>query len=744
MTTVGQTKLPSSRALLVQVVVDAPVPTVFDYLVPPDQQPSCGVRVRVPFGRGTRIGVVVGTEDAAAVARGRLKLLGEVLDRTALLDAAHLAFLQWAADYYHHPVGEVVCAALPVRLRRGEPPLALGVSAWELTAAGRAADPATLRRAPRQAALLVELQRRAGPVTRPELEAAAGPAGAALRALRGRSWIQACELAAPPPQTVGTGPALTAEQAAAVSAVSNGFGQFGAFLLEGVTGSGKTEVYLRLAVAALARGQGVLVLVPEISLTPQLVRRFAARLGPGVAVLHSGLSEGERERAWQRARLGLARVVIGTRSAVLAPVADLGLMLVDEEHDGSFKQQDGFRYSARDLALVRAQRALGGAGCPVVLGSATPSLESLRNAQEGRYRLLRLSQRAGAARLPRLDLLDVRAQPLEAGLSPVLLRELAATLESGQQALVFLNRRGFAPVLSCYDCGWLSDCPRCDARQTWHAAAGLLWCHHCGAQRRVPAVCPDCGGVELHPLGQGTERLEQVLRVRFPAVPLLRVDRDATRRKGQLEQLLEQAREGRPALLVGTQMLAKGHHFPGVTLVGVLDVDGGLFGADFRAAERMAQLVVQVAGRAGRGEAPGRVLIQTRFPEHPLLQTLVRLGYPAFAAAALAERCEAELPPYSHQALWRAEAAHAGPAAAFLGAVAALAAGLQQPAVTLWGPVPAPMERRAGRYRAHLLLQAAARRPLHELLDRLLPAARELPTARRVRWSVDVDPVDLA
>jgi primosomal protein N' (replication factor Y) len=574
----------------------------------------------------------------------------------------------------------------------------------------------------------------------------AGASASALRALRERGWVQPCSLAQGDGDLAGAaaeGPPLSSEQAAAVAAVVGELGRFAAFLLEGVTGSGKTEVYLRLAASVLERGESVLVLVPEISLTPQLVRRFERRLGGAVAVLHSGLSEGERELAWQRARLGRARVVIGTRSAVLGPVASLGLILVDEEHDGSFKQQDGFRYSARDLAVVRARRVADGRGCPVVLGSATPSLESLRNARDGRYRLLHLTQRAGGAQLPRLDLLDIRSQPLQAGLSPVLLRELERTLSAGEQALVFLNRRGFAPVLTCYDCGWLSDCPRCDARQTLHAGSRLLWCHHCGAQRRVPDACPECGSAELHPLGQGTERLEQVLRARFPDYPLVRIDRDATRRKGSLERLLREVRSGTAALLVGTQMLAKGHHFPRVTLVGVLDVDGGLFGADFRSAERMAQLVLQVAGRAGRGEAPGRVLIQTRFPEHPLLQTLVRQGYPAFAAAALAERREAELPPYSHQALLRGEAPQAEPPNRFLTEVAELAAALAMPEVALWGPVPAPMERRAGRYRAHLLLQAATRRPLHELLARLLPAVRDLPSGRRVRWSLDVDPVDL-
>jgi primosomal protein N' (replication factor Y) len=413
--------------------------------------------------------------------------------------------------------------------------------------------------------------------------------------------------------------------------------------------------------------------------------------------------------------------------------------LVDEEHDASFTQTEGFRYSARDLAIVRAQRA----GCPVVLGSATPSLESLRNAQTGRYRHLRLDRRAGEALSPRVDLLDIRDQPLQSGMSQLLLDQVGATLARGEQVILFLNRRGYAPVMSCFSCGWLSDCPRCDARQTLHRSSGLLWCHHCGAQRRVPRNCPECGAEDLHPLGQGTEQLEGFLAGRFPDYPLIRVDRDATAKKGSLEKLLDRLHVAQAALLVGTQMLAKGHHFPGVTLVGVLDADGGLYSADFRATERMAQLLVQVAGRAGRGDRPGRVLIQTRYPDHPLLQTLVRKGYRAFAEQALREREAASMPPYSHQALLRADATRGEYAQAFLEQVVAWARALGIPGVQLWGPVPAPMARRAGRHRVHLLFQAARRDSLHMLLHRLPAGVAEMPGAKRVRWSLDIDPLDL-
>jgi primosomal protein N' (replication factor Y) len=629
-------------------------------------------------------------------------------------------------------------------LRRGEQPVPLGEPGWAVTERARSLPPDALKRAPRQAEVLGWLTDLGGRAPHSLLREVLGDCTSAVRGLRDKGLLEVVDL---PPEAGAPGheapPELHAEQAAAVAAVGEALGCFAGFLLAGVTGSGKTEVYLRLAEQVIARGDAVLLLVPEIGLTPQLVQRVARRLGDRLAVLHSGLGEREREAAWQRARLGLASVVIGTRSAVFTPIPRLGLVLVDEEHDGSFKQQDGLRYNARDLAVVRAQRA----ACPVLLGSATPSLESLKNARDGRYRHLQLTERAGGARPPRLDLVDVRDQPLEGGVSAVLRGAIADTLAAGQQALVFLNRRGFAPVLSCHGCGWLSDCPRCDARQTLHARSGLLWCHHCGAQRRVPRVCPDCGSGELHPLGAGTERLEQVLAARFPDYPLVRIDRDATARKGSLDRLLEQVRKGQPMILVGTQMLAKGHHFPAVTLVGVLDVDGGLFGADFRAAERMAQLILQVAGRAGRGAKPGRVLIQTRYPEHPLLQTLVSRGYDAFAEAALAERREAEWPPYSFQALLRAEATDAEAPQAFLAAVYALAephaASAGDGQVQLWGPVPAPMARRAGRYRAHLLLQATQRAPLHALIGWLLPQIREHRLARKVRWSLDIDPQEL-
>ncbi len=729
--------------LILRVAVPAPLHHSFDYLPPPDATPGQlipGVRVRVPFGRSERCGVLLELATLADVDGRRLKPAYAVLDAVPLFAAADLALLRWAAGYYQHPLGEVIANALPVRLRKGEPPIPVLQKIWSVTALGARQDPAALRRAPKQAELLRLLLESRGGLVQEQIYQACGACRQALQALQAKGWVVAGERlpeAFTPPLPGQPAPPLNADQQGAVEAIDPGC--FGAYLLDGVTGSGKTEVYLALVEKVLASGRQALVLVPEIGLTPQLIRRFERRLGMGLAVLHSGLAAGERESAWHLARLGHAAVVLGTRSALFVPLPALGLIVVDEEHDLSLKQQDGFRYSARDLAVIRAQRS----DCPVILGSATPSLETLQNARGGRYRHLRLTRRAGAAMSARMDLLDIRSVRMEAGLSPVLVQQLRETLAEGNQALLFINRRGYAPILTCHACGWVAQCRRCDARMTLHAASRLLWCHHCGSQRRQDVQCPECGDADLRALGQGTERVEEVLAGYFPEAGIVRIDRDTTRRKGSLDRMLGEIRKGKHSLLLGTQMLAKGHHFPDVTLVGILDVDQGLFGADFRAAERMAQLIIQVAGRAGRAEKPGRVLIQTRHPDHPMMQLLVRRGYGAFAAEMLAERQAAAFPPFSYQALLRAEAPQEAAPREFLEQASDLAAALVQGRVELWGPVPAPMERRAGRFRAHLLLQADQRADLQRLLSIWVPQLGTLKSARRVRWSIDVDPQEM-
>nr|WP_300988570.1 primosomal protein N' [Thiocapsa sp.] len=734
----------------------------FDYLPPAPASDGCsatpsllpGQRVLVPFGQGRRVGILLELRDTSDQDPVRLKPIERLLDPGPVLSTADLTLIRWAADYYRQPIGEALFSALPARLRQAKPILDEQVPGVSATPTGRTLDLETLRRAPKQRALLTLVRSVPEGIAVADLTVCLGPCAATLRSLRARGLLETCRLAPAGPVTHAPraerapGPELNADQAEALRRVAAALGGFSPFLLDGVTGSGKTEVYIRLIEAAAARGAQTLLIVPEIGLTPQLRERLTARLPDPPAVLHSGLAAGERERAWHRAASGRAGVVLGTRSAVFVPLPRLGLILVDEEHDASLKQQEGFRYSARDLAVRRAQLV----GCPVVLGSATPSLETLNNAQTERYGWLRLPQRAGAACTPRTSLLDIRNQPLQAGLSAVLREEMRTEIAAGNQVLLFLNRRGYAPVLTCHACGWVGDCPHCDARLTLHLARRRLWCHHCGWTRPLPDVCPDCKGTDLRMLGRGTERLDEELRPLFPGVGIARLDRDTTRRRGELARLLDEVRRGDVQILLGTQMLAKGHDFPGVTLVGILDLDHSLYASDFRAPERTAQLIVQVTGRAGRAERPGRVVLQTRHPEHPLLQSLLHDGYRGFATTALAERREAELPPFSHLALLRAEAPAVETATDFLNQARLIAEGctaegraepLAETGVQCYGPVPAPMERRGGRYRAQLLIQSSQRPRLQRFLAGWSLALRALPRSKGLRWSLDVDPQDM-
>jgi len=741
--TAGASTAGASSPTVVQVAVAAPVSDLFDYRPLAEQPlPEIGRRVLVPFGAGRRLGLVAAWQQDSRIAAARLKTILAYLDAGPVLPPETFELIRWAACYYQYPLGEAIFSALPVHLRRTATTTRKPRKGWRLNSPAKAADDHGLTRAPRQRALLALIRAQPEGILETSLREQLGDCRGALQALQAKGLIASCLMAAAPATATTaalggppTPPILNAEQRTAVAAIEHSTG-FGCFLLDGVTGSGKTEVYIRLINRALERDRQVLVLVPEIGLTPQLAERFAQRIGAAQAVLHSGLGEREREIAWQRAASGQARLVLGTRSAIFTPLPDLGLLIVDEEHDVSLKQQDGFRYSARDLAVRRAQLSR----CPVLLGSATPSLETLSNASRGRYHHLRLRQRAGGAQAPRFLLADVRSQPLVTGLSHALLTRMAAVIEDGNQVLLFLNRRGFSPVLTCHDCGWISVCQHCDARMTLHRNQGQLVCHHCGDRRALPIQCPYCESPDLRPLGQGTERVEDSLRQRFPGIPLARIDRDNTRRKGELERLLNAARDGDYPILLGTQMLAKGHHLPGVTLVGILDLDHGLYGCDFRATERMAQLLIQVAGRAGRAERPGTVLVQTRHPSHPLLIRLLRQGYGAFAAAALAERAEAGLPPFSFQALLRADSRIEQLALDFLRNAGTLAQTLEPGPVEIWGPAPASMERRAGRYRAQLLLQARQRAPLHALIGRLRPALRQQSNSHGLRWSIDIDP----
>ena len=751
---------PLTPPTILKVAIDTPLRQAFDYLPPLEGPlPAPGTRVLAPFGRRQLVGVIVSHETQSGLDIAKLKPISKPIDPVPTFDADLLKLLMWAADYYHHPIGEAVATALP-RLAREGAPLRETVEWWAHTPAGSAAwSTGEPRRAPRQRELLQALAPADG---RPTAAVDAATLNARLpgwrdaaKPLLARGWITchedlaplaepadgSMESAAEATSTVAAAvPAPNAAQRSALDALEAADdGRYHGWLLHGVTGSGKTEVYLRLAERHLARDRSVLVLVPEIGLTPQLVGRFAARFPrTPLAVLHSGLTDTARLEAWRRAHSGAARLVLGTRSAVFAPLHRLGLIIVDEEHDASFKQQEGgFRYSARDLALVRAQ----GLGIPVVLGSATPSLETLHNAATGRLTRLDLPERAAAAQPPLLRLIDLRAERVHAGLSTTAVTTIERHLAAAGQVLVYINRRGYAPTLACTACGWVAPCTSCDARMTVYRNASRLRCHHCGADRELPRQCPQCG-YAVKTVGQGTERIEETLAETFPGVGIARLDRDVVRRADELEAVLGKVASGEARILVGTQMVAKGHDFPAVTLAVVLNADQGLFSTDFRAAERLAQTLVQVAGRAGRGAQPGEVLIQTEHPDHPLLLGLITGGYESFAAAALAERRDAAWPPFARLAALRASALTPEDAVAFLEAARRIADRTPQ-GLRLLGPAPAAMARRADRHHAQLLVDAAGRSVLHRFLDAWLPQVEALPEARRVRWALDVDPLEL-
>lgn len=734
---------PMNKKTIVQVAVPVPLYGVFDYLLPSGTEHDLhkGCRVSIPFGRKQLIGMVVNVGVASDLPVSKLKPLSECIDSESVISSEIIKLLEWAAVYYHYPLGEVLFSALPKSLRQGEAAELKQENIWKLTEEGGAGDIARLSRAPKQAALLAYMQ------NTDQLELYASQLNAdwdSWRApMQGLVDKQLVETGSRVPNAIAQSRQLiearklNEEQVSAANSIANGFAQYQAFLLQGITGSGKTEVYLDVIDKALVLDLQVLVLVPEISLTPQLTQRFMARLDTQIVSLHSGLNDSQRHAAWVQASKGVARVLIGTRSALFTPMPELGLVIIDEEHDASFKQQEGFRYHARDLALVRAKNK----NIPIVLGSATPSLESLENVTRGQFKLLRLSQRGvQGAMPPKVSLLDVCRRPMEDGISDQLLVKVKEHLDNKGQVLLFLNRRGYAPLLMCHECGWTAVCQRCDANMTLHQHNRKLRCHHCGYETAAPHECPECQHESLYIPGAGTERIELALKSRFPDVVISRIDRDTTRRKGELDEKLKQARSGEAQILIGTQMLAKGHDFPDLTLVGILNADQGLFSADFRGTEHMAQLIIQVAGRAGRSEKPGEVIIQTHHPEHPLLHTLLESGYVGFAKEALKERKQAGFPPYSYMAILRCDSINKEHGQMFLNDSRQVFAYTD---VELFGPLPAPMEKRAGRYRWQLILLARDRRNLHAVMRDWMPKVIKLKSVNKVRWSIDIDPLDM-
>ncbi len=744
---------------VLKIAVPCPLYGLFDYLLPDrlvNHEIQPGMRVQVPFGRQKLTGIIIEQTDHSELPRSKLKPILALPDTRAVFSAEMIKLLLWAARYYMHPSGGALQTALPVYLRSINNVFAQieGDTCWRINPGDEETCQHLLRRAPKQHQLYQLLRDHPNGLTSNELNQHTANWRNAIKALLDKSLVttsqQAFSWRAQAAKNHQSKPVirLNTEQKQAVDAINqhtetlaskNQQGNYaGIHCLFGVTGSGKTEVYLALASRVLANHQQILLLVPEISLTPQLTQRFTAHLDTPVAVLHSGLNSTQRYAAWYAAGCGEARVVIGTRSSIFTPMPDLGLIIIDEEHDGSYKQQDGFRYNARDLAMVRARHKR----CPVVLGSATPSLETLNNINEQRYHVHYIHQRANRRALPTVQLVNLCSQRLHEGLSEQLISKIKQHLQQQGQILLFINRRGFAPLLMCHHCGWTTRCHRCDANMTYHKKHHQLRCHHCGSQRPVPEHCGDCGSREIIAMGSGTERIETFLQTQFPQTRVNRIDRDTTRNKGALQKKLQQAHSGESGILVGTQMLAKGHDFPGVTLVAILDTDQALYSADFRAAEHLAQLITQVSGRAGRAEKPGEVLIQTHHPEHPFLQTLLHQGYAHFAQTALVERKAADLPPSLHLILIRSESMGINDAREFLSDAVAQLSTMTTTQIDLFGPIPAPMERRAGRYRYQLMLQSKQRKPLHQLLSNWLPTLVKLKSARKVRWSIDVDPYD--
>lgn len=717
--------------LIVAIRVSLPVPLrgTFDYQHSDTLAP--GVRVRVPFGARALTGLVVEApvEPPAGLV---LRAIIAVVDQEPLLSPEQLDLLRFVADYYHHPLGEVLFGALPAGLKKGQLPH--WPKAYRLTEKGLAREAGAFGRAQRLRSLWERLKE-AQVLSDTDVKMLGRGTKALIKTLLAQGLAEECSPV--PRQATPLDPVvLRMDQRAAYEAVRELLGQFRAFLLFGVTGSGKTEVYLQLIADLLARQQQVLVLVPEIGLTPQLVARFQARLGVTIGVLHSGCSEGERVRVWSQAAAGHIGVVVGTRSAVFVPLKNPGLIVVDEEHDGSFKQQDGFRYHARDVAVLRAQKA----GIPIVLGSATPSLETYRHALEGRYGLLRLPQRGPDRALPRMRIVDLGREGVQGGLTASLFQAVRDRLSRREQVLLFLNRRGYAPVLLCPECRWHAPCDRCDARLTVHLAKNVLRCHHCGHERPLPSVCPQCQHPRLLRVGEGTQRIEEALRQRLPEARIARIDRDTVTNRLAFEELLQKVRGHDIDVLVGTQMLAKGHDFPELTLVGVINADQGLHGTDFRADELLFAQMVQVAGRAGRAEKPGEVIIQTYHPDHRLWDPLARLDYEAFATLALQDRKDTGFPPYSHCALLRAEALKPDLPGRFLEAAKGLGQG--SPHILLGSVLPATLSRRAGYYRAQLLVTSLKRSALQSWLTTWLERLATIPTSG-VRWSLDVDPHSL-
>lgn len=707
----------------------------------PEQLLQPGVRVLVPFGKNKQqTGIVIGSATTSQVQTHKLKRITDIIDTKPLFEAAHFELLRWTSDYYHYPFGELLFSTLPAALRNGKPAELPTTVVWKISTVMTGKTPTIPARAHKQQALFELLQQNGDGLSEQALTSVHPNWRAPMQTLLERGLV---EKQSRPDSTAANnhttiGITLNQEQQCAFHLIRSDLCSGKRFLLDGVTGSGKTEIYLELINHVVQQGKQALLLVPEIGLTPHFIARIRERINARLVVLHSGLSDSERLQSWLEAREGSADVILGTRSAVWTPLKTPGIFIVDEEHDPSYKQQESFRYSARDIAILRSNYA----NVPVILGSATPSLESLHNVDLDKYKRVVVSGRVDNAVLPDFQVIDMRTQKASSVLSEPLVSAIKKVLDNKRQVLLFLNRRGYSPVLMCHHCGWINTCSRCNLPFTFHKQRNRQICHHCGSQAQPASACPECQSTELLQIGYGTERITETLADLFPAATILRIDRDTTRRKGSMETFVDRINSGEADILVGTQMLAKGHHFPDITLVGIIDADRGLYSADFRASERMAQLITQVSGRAGRAKDPGMVMIQTHFPGHPLLTTLLQHDYHTFARLLLQERQSANLPPYSYMALLRAESFEQKMPVTFLHTALTILKNLSS-LLEISGPFPAPIEKRGGKYRFQLLVQSDNRMRLQKALQAWIYDLENLPLGKKIRWSLDVDPQEM-
>ena len=739
--------MPQNGLITVRIAVPSPLSRTFDYKLPEhlrskidDQKPLPGMRVKVEFGRRSLIGLIVATNQGSEIAPEKLKDIIDIIDSSPIVPSALFELFIWAANYYQHPLGEALFTTLPSLLRKGEPAIPACIPHWKLTELGSNLEAKVLKRAPKQQALIDFIQQHSDCVAESEITALFS--STIRNQLKEKGLIEPVLIEKTPPAAsdeILKQPSLQLDNQQQVAMNAIDLHSFNSYLLEGVTGSGKTEIYLQAIEQALRYERQALILIPEISLTPQTEKRFRNRFNVPMVTIHSGMTDNQRLNAWLQAKSGQAKIILGTRSAIFTPFKALGLIILDEEHDPSYKQQDGFRYSARDLAVIRAQRE----NIPVILGSATPSLESLNNSNKGRYQHLTLDKRVNSATTPDWKLVDLKTESIQCGIADSTLTAIKKTLEAQQQVLVFLNRRGFAPTLLCHQCGWTAQCLSCDSKLTVHRARGRLICHHCDYQQRQIHQCPSCKSSDLIAAGEGTERSEDFLQQRFSDYPVIRVDRDSTRKKGALEAFFATADSGKACILVGTQILAKGHHFENVTLVVILDADSGLMSPDFRSHERMGQLLTQVAGRSGRGKLSGQVIVQTHQPEHPVLDQLFNEGYRQLAQKLLNHRQLSLLPPFRALAVIRAESANPQLAIEFLSLARRLSEQHTTSELALLGPLPALMEKRSGRYRFILQITSTSRGSLQTLLTQVASPLEKNTKTNKIRWSIDVDPQEL-